>query len=408
MFAPFIIFGIVGSIIAALIASRRKAANAAWTEAAGRLGIELRPVTGFAALAGNLSMRGTVQGVTVFVKTFQSNDKTHTRYRVKMPSLGLGLKMSKQSPLASMGRFFGVQDIEVGEPLFDKQLMIKGDHPEPVRAFLTPARRVAVSELITAYRQAVVTDNTIEVITGFTSDAEELVSIIQRLVSVAQILSQKAPSVEKLAATRLDGDAGDALVESERKPPESDPWIEFARKTQEAELRYVHGDIKEAAEAFEKLSKVVPADPEIKAWRDKTQRRLKAEDRKPPRLTGDAGSAAEVAEKLFHPDNFSFDTIELFETEYEGKSVRWSGEVKRLRRFDHDRDFGDGPGTKVVFAVHALANDLFAGREIDAIVHLPQLSEDSIEPGETHTFTGTLLRCDPAMRNLFVTDGELV
>ncbi len=152
----------------------------------------------------------------------------------------------------------------------------------------------------------------------------------------------------------------------------------------------------------------MPADPEVKAWRDKTRRRLKAEQKKPPQVTGDAGSAEEVAEKLFHPDNFSFDTIDLFETEYEGKSVRWSGELKRMRRFDHDRDFGDGPGTKAVFAVHTLTNDLFAGREIDAVVHLPQASTEGLEPGETHTFTGTLARCDPAMRNLFVADGELV
>ena len=35
--------------------------------------------------------------------------------------------------------------------------------------------------------------------------------------------------------------------------------------------------------------------------------------------------------------------------EYEGKTVSWSGELKRLRRFDHDRDFGDGPAVKAVF-----------------------------------------------------------
>ena len=377
-------------------------------EAARRLGIELKPTTGWAALAGKLSMRGGVDGFTVWINTFQSNDKTHTRYRVRVPSLVLGLRLSRQSPLAAFGRFFGVQDIETGEPLFDKQIMIKGDHPEAVKAFLTPARRVAISELITAYRGATITDTAIEVVQGLTSDADELVSVIQRLVSLARVLSAPAPEVERPAATRLAGDAGEALADLHQKTPENDPWIDFARKTQEAELSYVHGDIKKAAEAFEELSKQVPADPEVKAWRDKTRRRLKAESKKPPAVAGDAGSAAEVSERLFHPDNFSFDTIDIFEADYEGKTVRWSGELKRMRRFDHDRDFGDGPGTKAVFAVHTLTNDMFAGREIDAVVHLSIATADLLDRGDVRTFTGTLARCDPAMRNLFVTDGALV
>ena len=402
-----IFLGIAGTVIA-LVTSRRKTANTAWEEAARRLGITLKPVTGFAGLSGKLSMRGTVDGLTVFINTFQSNDKTHTRYRVKMPSLALGLKLSRQSTLASISRFFGAQDIKTGEPLFDKQIMIKGDYPEPTKAFLNPARRVAISELIGAYSGAVVTDTTVEIVRGFTSDVDELVSTMQRLVSVARVLSKDAGLIERPTVTRAEGDVGDALVELKEKGGEDDPWIDFARKTQEAELSYVHGDLEAAAEAFEELSKQVPGDTEIKSWRDKTRRRLKAEDKDLPKVSGDAGSAAEVAERLFHPDNFTFDTMDLFETEYEGKSVRWSGEVKRMRRFDHDRDFGEGPGVKGVFAVHTLTNDMFAGREVDAVVHLPLVTADTLDDGDVRTFTGTLTRCDPAMRNLFVTDGELV
>ncbi len=192
MFAPFMVLAIAGTVVA-LITSRRKSANAAWAEAARRLRIELKPTTGFAALSGKLSMRGSVNGFTVWINTFQSNDKTHTRFRVRMPSLALGLRLSRQSPLAAISRFFGGQDIEIGQPLFDKQIMIKGDHSEQVRAFLTPARRVAISELVTAYRGATVTDTEIEVVQGFTSDTDELVSILLRLVSLARVLSKEAP-----------------------------------------------------------------------------------------------------------------------------------------------------------------------------------------------------------------------
>ena len=98
MFAPLAVLAIAGTVVA-LLSSRRKHANAAWAEAARQLGIDLKPTTGFSGLTGKLSMRGTVRGFTVLVNTFQSNDKTHTRYQVRMPSLALGLKLSRQSPL---------------------------------------------------------------------------------------------------------------------------------------------------------------------------------------------------------------------------------------------------------------------------------------------------------------------
>jgi hypothetical protein len=114
-----------------------------------------------------------------------------------------------------------------------------------------------------------------------------------------------------------------------------------------------------------------------------------------------------VAEHLFRKENYSFDTMEIFENEYEGKSVAWSGELKRLRRFDHDRDFGDGPAVKAVFSIAVLETDIYAGRDVDAIVRLPHGAEEEMEIGGRYSFRGILSRCDPAMRNLFVTDAVL-
>ena len=36
---------------------------------------------------------------------------------------------------------YRAQDIEVGETLFDEEVIVKGNVPEDVRTFLTPARR---------------------------------------------------------------------------------------------------------------------------------------------------------------------------------------------------------------------------------------------------------------------------
>ena len=47
-------------------------------------------------------------------------------------------------------------------------------------------------------------------------------------------------------------------------------------------------------------------------------------------------------------------------------------------------------------------------REVDAIVRLPHGAEAEMEIGGRYSFEGTLSRCDPAMRNLFVTGARLV
>ncbi len=61
-----------------------------------------------------------------------------------------------------------------------------------------------------------------------------------------------------------------------------------------------------------------------------------------------------------------------------------------------------------MFTIHTLTNDMFAGREIDAVVHLPVATADLLDTGDVRAFTGTLARCDPSMRNFFVTNGALV
>ena len=403
---PFFPIAAIMGIVIALLASRYKQANAAWAAAARRLGLVLKPSGGFGGLTGRLSMSGTTSGYAVTIDTHSSNDNQHTRFRVRIPPLGLGLRVSRQTALSSLAGFFGSQDIEVGEAVFDKAVVVKGNYTPRVQAFLTPARRVAITELILAYPQAKVTDEFISYSKkGLVTDPDQLVSILERLLSVAEQLSSPGVTLNRVTDRRLEGDPGEALEDLKSSVRRRDPWEEFALKTQEAELSYVNGDLERAAQAFEDLARQVPADPEVRSWKEKTRRQLKEPDR--PKLEGDAGPAQEVADRLFHSDLFSFETVDLFEGEYQGKSVRWSGQLQRLRHFDHDRDFGDGPGVKAVFRIATVENDLFAGREVDAVVRLPAGARDQVEVGETYDFSGTLSRCDPTMRNLYIQDAEI-
>lgn len=46
---------------------------------------------------------------------------------------GLYFKISRQGFFDSIGKLFGMQDIEIGDPFFDEQFVIKGNNPEKIK-----------------------------------------------------------------------------------------------------------------------------------------------------------------------------------------------------------------------------------------------------------------------------------
>jgi hypothetical protein len=408
MFLPFLFIGVVGAVLAAA-SSRRKLSNQAWAAAAQELGIALAPTKGAFGFMGKQSMTGSIRGLTVTIDTHQSNDNTFTRYRVKYPALGLGLSARRQHALSWLGSKLGFQDIEIGDPVFDEAVVLKGDYPDRVASFLTPARRLAITGLIELYPGSQISDTGIAYSTrGLETDTRQLVSTMQRILSVAQELRAVDRYNREAADHRLAGDVSEALDLLENAPPSGDPFVDFARKEQTAVIRYARGDAAGARELFGELEQQAPVDPVVTGWAERLAVGADDETGTAPTGAGEAtDDAATVAAHLFHKDNYSFDTMDLFESEYQGRQVAWSGELRRLRRFDHDRDFGDGPGVKAVFAIAILGTDLYSGREVDAVVRLPHGTEQQLEIGERYSFTGTLARCDPAMRNLFVTGAKL-
>jgi hypothetical protein len=78
----------------------------------------------------------------------------------------------------------------------------------------------------------------------------------------------------------------------------------------------------------------------------------------------------EVAGALFVPSRSSFDTEELFASQYEGRKVFWRGTLKRVMTVRSDVDFGRGPGTKASVTVYRLSTGLglSGGRDVEAVV----------------------------------------
>ena len=62
---------------------------------------------------------------------------------------------------------------------------------------------------------------------------------------------------------------------------------------------------------------------------------------------------------------------------------------------------------KLVIAIAEVEHDLYGMSEVDAVVSAPVGAAKSIERGDVVSFTGTLLKADSMMRNVFIHDGKL-
>ena len=81
---------------------------------------------------------------TYTVTTSTGTTTTTTTYtRMRAPFVnkdGLYFKISRAGFFSSIGKFFGMQDIEIGDPFFDKEFVIKGNDPEKIKLLLADDR----------------------------------------------------------------------------------------------------------------------------------------------------------------------------------------------------------------------------------------------------------------------------
>lgn len=79
---------------------------------------------------------------TVTLDTFTvSNGKTSTTYtRIRAPYVnkdGFRFKIYRKSIFSDLGKLFGMQDIEIGIPMFDEEFIIQGNDLQKVKDFFS-------------------------------------------------------------------------------------------------------------------------------------------------------------------------------------------------------------------------------------------------------------------------------
>ncbi len=92
----------------------------------------------------------------VVLKKSQFSTEIEARFE---PPLGGGLEIKKQGALTAVTKFFGAQDITIGDQIFDRRYLIKGKDVERVKAILVPEAREGLSQLDDLSSELRVTDD---------------------------------------------------------------------------------------------------------------------------------------------------------------------------------------------------------------------------------------------------------
>ena len=444
---PFwILLGVVALLVAAgiVIGTKRQldAINRAWQTAAETLGFSLVPGT----WRGGPTMTGLLDGAPAeihsYTKSTGKSSTRYTRYTVSFPSIGIGLRLQRQSGMGMFLKVLGTQDIVIGEPVFDEAFIVQASDPQAARAVLGAGTTMVLNRLIALHPEIVVFDDRIVLDRRATvRDADTLISTLRRLGSAAGALvdAGQSEALNKLVEQRLSG----ALPNDYEPDPERTQSID--ERLAIGETLQASGTLDIAGRIFQALGAELPADVEIAGWSKQTRRAaepipdisppdhrtspsvpdppepiVSARSEAPPppapeplaRSDDQPGdgrdrNAVAVATDLFGESRLSFETAQRYSDLYAERDVHWTGKIREVEVVEADRILGDGPFTKAVVDVAALENDLFGSTVVSAVVGFPESGDRRLAEGNEIEFTGTLAGIDALVRTLYVTNGRL-
>jgi hypothetical protein len=441
----WIIFGVLGLAVALISVAnaKRRAAelDRTWQAAADNLGFAFEAGTA----DGGPTITGSVDGldaqVVAYAKKSGSTSTRFTMYTVQFPRLGIGLHLMRQAGVGQILKVFGTQDLEIGDPEFDKAFIVQSTDVDAARALLTPGRTMVLNRLLATNPDLTVLDDRIIIDRrGRVRDSAVIVSLLRRLASAAAILADanRSATMSNVVEQRIEGTVPIGIGTDDDAPLGIDARLALG------ETLTTSGAIGLAGRLFAALAAELPADREIVGWADRSRadRTSSTTTALPPvtpetvdlngteplytpdletepatpaavresdpaaRSAPDEDAVA-VATDLFGSHQLSFQTASRYEEAFAGRTVRWSGRLRKVRTVDDDRVLGPGPFDKAVVDVASLENDLYGSTVVSAVVAFPAGSVESVPPGTEIAFTGRLAGIDALVRNLFVADGSL-
>lgn len=99
------------------------------------------------------------------------------------------MRLSRETFSNNIGKFFGTQDIEIGEQEFDKLVLVQGNEPDEIIRFLTPRRRKLIGAALRSYANLIIDENNLVLeVGGSVNKFEDLSKPLWDLLELAEAL----------------------------------------------------------------------------------------------------------------------------------------------------------------------------------------------------------------------------
>ncbi len=363
---------------------------ATWQRVAAQLGLGIETKSGFSKpiISGNLN--GLPVRIDTYTQRSGNSSTTYTRYQVRYPPAGFEFRLSREGALSFIGKLFGVEDVQVGDPVFDGAFKIKTSDRQRLLSLLTPSVRNGLFRLMASYPSAVISDDHIGMSKAkFESNGDRLASSIQRLVATAQLLTSPTAGISDENVTDREQGLLSAVADRVREAVEQHPE-DIDQRIFEVETLAAAGDEAQASDRLAELEQLAPADPDVAGWREALSTPVTSHP------IGEV-DVDEMARDLFGGDDLSFETRSKFNSSYAGANVTWEGRVKHHRRV--------GETVTVAVTVATVNNDLYGNTEIDVLVDVAAAAAPEVDA--TVTVSGMLSTIDPLLRNIYVENANL-
>jgi hypothetical protein len=390
---------VVGAIIYASIKTSQ-AAREKW-RAAGQ-SLQLSYDEGTLGSVGSLSgfIHGHAVHVTTFTRGSGKSSQTYTRYTVSYcDPLPLNFTISRQKTMHSLGKAFGMQDIEIGDEAFDEEVLVQGSNPDGIRRLLNQDLREDILDLFLFYPATVITYDCIQVEKrGKDTESEIITQCVRKLVEFCNEISDLE-----------EGNSAPVAPVPVAEQAFQNPVVVLpTQKVSESE-ETLPDPIEVIVEHQEDLSEQIadPAEQEIPI--DVMEEQVVVVDR--PEVTEEAVAAPlniqEVAEGLFGRDSGgTLQQSKNFKEQFEGRFVQGEGTLTRVDKFNYDMVFKNCTGVKATLEICTL-EDAYSKLKIAAVVKYPpeEYERLSERKDETLPIMGKLIGLDALMHQLYV-DGN--
>lgn len=373
------LLGLLTSGAGLLAGKPHKGAGDAWQTAAETYGLLHRP-SGFWA---GPKLSGLLSGneLTVDVKN-RNTASAATRFRLRMPSQNLGLRIRKKGFWNSLRPRAGI-----GDRAFDSQVVVDSRNNSAVREFLTPERRTAIQSFLGSFKGAVVTDDEITLTTrGLVKKPDEMIGAIDAMRHVAGVITEEAQpkpirhSRPAQVAAITPASAQEVFATAPESTPDRSPADENQAQPADAP----------AAEPDN------PPEPDGTATASPDS--LEPQENSP--------DVEEFCATVFAPGALSYIANQKFKESYEGRRIAWTGTLESITPFTFDFDFDSGHGIKAVLTL--LESEAVGSRSVQAVIGLPPDAEGlNTKIGQPVSFTGRLLKVDGLAKRVVIADAEL-